>query len=180
MNNETSTLPGPTTAPDFKHVRKYLKDIAQRERLGAYIKAGWTPAELGEYARTFKLPGKTYPTASAYQSAMEFMPDEAVPKFYLASFREPGSSLPPFNRPNPPPRIPWDHPDNPEHSEETRADIAVIARCLRNRRADWDGLPRPDPDKPIPPSLWKRCYHKRNRRRSLDEALLFDGLKEYR
>lgn len=180
VSNETSTIPGPATAPDFKQVRKYLKDIAQRERLGEYIKAGWSPAELGEWARFFKLPSKTYPTASSFQMALEFEPDASLPQVYFADFRAPGFVMPPFNRPNPPPRIPWDHPDNPEHSAEIRADIAVIARSLRNRRADWDGLPRPAADKPIPPSLWKRCFRIRNRRRSLEEALLFEGLKEHR
>ena len=74
MNRETSTtaLPGPSQAPDFKKVRKYLKDSSQRERLEEYIKAGWTPAEIGEYARSVYLrPGKTYPTAASYRYAID-------------------------------------------------------------------------------------------------------------
>jgi hypothetical protein len=98
----------------------------------------------------------------------------------LARFRKPGFVMPPFNRPNPPPPIPWEHPDNPEHSEETRAEVEVIARCLRSRSADWGNRPPPDPDKPIPPGLWMRCFRMRKRYASLDETLLIEGLKGYR
>jgi hypothetical protein len=185
MNQEPSTpLPGPSQAPDFNQVRKYLKDISQRERLGEYIKAGWTPAELAEYARLYRLPSKTYPTASAYQIALGLGPDSAIAKTILAQLRTPGYTMPPFNRPVPPPPIPWDDPDHPDHTPEIRADVQEIARCLRNRRASWDGRPPPDPDKPVPRGLWKRCFHLRNRNRycsrPLEYLLEIEGLAAYR
>jgi hypothetical protein len=72
QTSSTETLRGPLEAPNFKQVRKYLKDTSERERLGQFIKAGWTPAELGEFARQiFIAPAKSYPTAASYQYAME-------------------------------------------------------------------------------------------------------------
>jgi hypothetical protein len=66
---ETSSTPtGPSKATDFKQVRKYLRTIQQREALGGFIETGWTPAELGEFARqVFLAPGKTYPTAASFK-----------------------------------------------------------------------------------------------------------------
>jgi hypothetical protein len=169
---------GPSEAPDFKQVRKYLKEISDRERLGEFIKAGWTPAELGEYARSLHLaPGRTYPTARSYEMAMIFGPERA--KSRLAFFREPGFDMPPFNRPVPPSPIPLDHPDHPNHTDEMRADVRAIAQCLRNRRAVREDLPRPDADKPIPASLWKYCFGIHNSYNSLEEALQRQGLIEY-
>jgi hypothetical protein len=42
---------GPSQAPNFKQIRRYLRTVEQREALGQFIAAGWTPAELAEYAR---------------------------------------------------------------------------------------------------------------------------------
>lgn len=47
MNKPSST----PTSPGFKEVRKYLRSSQQRETLGGFISAGWSPAELGEFAR---------------------------------------------------------------------------------------------------------------------------------
>jgi hypothetical protein len=172
---------GPLEAPDFKQVRKYLKEISERERLDEFIKAGWTPGELGEYARqSYLVPGRTYPTALSYQIAVTFGPESELAKIQLRIMRAPGYVLPPFNRPVPPPPIPFDHPDHPEHTPETREDVREIARCLRNRRAQREQLPPPDPNKPIPPSLWKTCFHFLRYYGSLDEALMRRGLTEYR
>ena len=108
MKQEPSKpLSGPRQAPDFKQVRKYLKDTSQRENLGEFIKVGWSPAELAEYARSIYLaPGRTYPTASSYQVAVSFGPECPVAKIILAQLRAPGYVIPPFDRPLPPPPIP--------------------------------------------------------------------------
>jgi len=182
--NHTSsakTLRGPIEAPDFKQIRKYLKDISERECLGDFIKAGWTPAELGEYARSIYLaPGRTYPTASSYEMAMIFGPEDPLAKIHLAGFRKPRFVMPPFNRLRPVPPIPADHPDHPDHTPEIRSDVQELARCFRNRRADENSEPRPDPAKPIPPARWKHYFHLRNSYGSLEEALERRGLTDYR
>ena len=121
-------------APDFKQVRKYLRNIQQREALDGFIKAGWSPAELAEFARqVFLAPGKTYPTAASYQYATEKGADHPFAVETLASLRAPGFTLPPFNRPRPP-KFEWDAPENPEHTVELRADIEVMARLWRTVR----------------------------------------------
>jgi hypothetical protein len=45
----------------------------ERQRLDEFIADGWTAAELGEHARTWRLNGRTYPTAQAYQLTVTFM-----------------------------------------------------------------------------------------------------------
>lgn len=182
MKQEPSKpLSGPRQAPDFKQVRKYLKDTSQRENLGEFIKVGWSPAELAEYARSIYLaPGRTYPTASSYQVAVSFGPECPVAKIILAQLRAPGYVIPPFDRPLPPPPIPRDDPDHPDHTPEIRSDVQEIARCLRGRRAKREALPPPDPDKPIQRGLWKRCFRLLKRYGSLERTLLFEGLAEYR
>jgi hypothetical protein len=183
VNQATSTpiLRGPSEAPDFKQVRKYLEDVTEREHLGEFIKAGWTPAELGEYARSKYLArGRTYPTAASYQIAVTFGPECPIASIYLAGFRKPGFVMPPFNRMRPPPPIPKDHPDHPDHTDDIRADVQAIARCLRNRRSVREELPRPDPDKQIPNGLWKYCFGIRTSYNSLEEALRRQDLEDYR
>jgi hypothetical protein len=62
------TTLGLIAGPDFKQVRRYLRTVRQREALGQFIEAGWTPAELAEFAPdTFLAHGKTYPTAASYR-----------------------------------------------------------------------------------------------------------------
>jgi hypothetical protein len=179
---EASQKPkGPLQAPDFKQVRKYLKDVDQREHLEEFINAGWSPAELAELARsTYVAPGRTYPTAVSYQAAVAFGPESSINKMILAQLRAPGYETPPFNRPVPPPPTPWDDPDHPDHTPEIRAAVREMARCFKKRRAMRDGLPSPDPDVPVARGLWKRCFHLLNRRGSLEKALLFEGLLMYR
>jgi hypothetical protein len=178
---ETShKLKGPLQAPDFKQVRKYLKDVSERESLEEFIKAGWSPAELAELARLYLVPGRTYPTALSYQLAVAFGPESYLNKMILAQLRAPGYEMPPFNRPVPPPPTPWDDPDHPDHTPEIRAAAREMALCFKKRRAKREGLPSPDPDTPIARGLWKRCFHLLNRHGSLERALLFEGLQEYR
>jgi hypothetical protein len=127
---ETSSRPkGPLAAPSFSEVRNYTRNIQQREALGGFIKAGWTPAELGEFARAaFLANGKTYPTAASYQYAMEKGVEHPFARETLASLRAPDFTMPPFNRPRPP-KYEWDAPENPDHTPELKADIEVMA-CL--------------------------------------------------
>jgi hypothetical protein len=119
--------------PDFKQVRKYLSTIQQREALGRFIRAGWTPAELGEFARQVYLaPGKTYPTAASFQYATEKGVEHPYAVETLASLRKRGASVPDFDRPVPK-EYEWGDPDNPEHTPELRADIEKMARLWRTR-----------------------------------------------
>ena len=181
MNHEqsTPTLTGPTAAPDFKQVRSYLRTIQQREILGRFIKAGWTPSELGEFARqVFLSHGRTYPTAASYGYATEKGPEHPFAHEVLATMRSPDFVMPPFNRAVPK-TYAWDDRDNPEHSLELRADIAAMAQLWRNREAAKHAQPWPVDDQPIPASLWRRLFRLRNRYHSLDDTLHLEGLSGY-
>jgi hypothetical protein len=172
------TNSGPSQAPDFTQVRKYLHNIQQREALGGFISAGWSPSELAEFARDIYLaPGRTYPTALSYQHAMEKGADHPYAVETLASLRAPGFIMPLFDRPVPK-QYPWDAPENPEHSPEIRADVACIAQLIRARDATQRNLPSPDPSEPIPRALWRRCYRIRNRYHSLEDTIEIQGLRE--
>jgi hypothetical protein len=181
LDDQTSAPPplaAPPTPPDFKQVRGYLRTIQQREALGQFIKAGWTPAELAEFARdTFLAHGKTYPTAASYRYAIEKGADHPYAVETLASLRAPGFVMPPFDRPVPK-RYSWDDPDNPEHTPEIRADVACIAQLMRVRDAARLNLPPPDTNEPISRALWRRCYRIRNRYHSLEDTLEIHGLRE--
>ena len=179
VKEPSSTSTGPLQAPDFKHVRKYLKTISQREALGGFIKAGWSPAELAEFARqVFLAPGKTYPTAASYQYVMEKGADHPYAVETLVSLRAPGFTMLPFSRPVPK-EYAWNDPDNPEHTPELRADIEEMARLWRNREASKQEQPWPTKGQPIPRWLWKRLFRLRNRYHSLEDTLQFEGLRKY-
>ena len=176
----TAPSPSPAAtpqAPDFKQVRRYLRTVQQREALNQFVKAGWTPAELAEYARIMCLvPGQSKPTAASYQFVIEKGADHEWAKEALATMRAPGYVMPPFDRPVPK-RYAWDDPDNPEHTPEIRADVVLIAGLMRDRHASERDLPRPDPNEPIPRWLWRRCYRIRNRYHSLEDTLEIQGLR---
>lgn len=179
MNEPSSLQTGPATAPEFKLVRSYLRSISQREALGGFIKAGWTPAELGEFARQiFLAPGKTYPTAASYQYVMEKGSDHPYARETLASLRAPGFTMPPFSHPEPK-EYEWDDPDNPTHTAELKSDIEMMARLWRNREASFREEPWPSEYPPIPRVLWKRLFRIRNRYHSLENTLQFAGLRGY-
>lgn len=179
MNEPSSLQTGPSQAPDFKQVRSYLRSISQREALGDFIKAGWTPSELAEFARQiFLAPGKTFPTAASYQYAMEKGCEHPFAKETLVSLRAPGFTMPPFSRPEPK-EYDWDDPDNPKHSAELRAEIELMARLWRNREASFREEPWPSEYPPIPRLLWKRLFRIRNRYHSLENTLQFQGLLGY-
>ena len=180
MKETSSTPTGPSQAPGFKEVRNYLRSIQEREALGGFIKAGWTPSELGEFARqVFLARGKTYPTAASYQYAMEKGADHPFAKETLASLRKRGATVPDFRRPLPK-NFEWDDPDNPEHTPELKADIGEMARLWRNREASWHAQPWPVENHPIPNALWKRLYKLRIRYHSLEDTLHIQGLSGYR
>ena len=179
MKQTLPVNPGSARAPDFKQVRKYLRNIQQREALAGFIKAGWTTVELAEFARqVFLAPGKTYPTAASYQYATEKGADHPFALETLARLRAPGFRMPPFDRPRPP-ELEWDAPDNPDHTPELRADVAEMARLWRNREASWRAQPWPTEDQPIPRWLWKRLFRLRNRYHSFEDTLQFEGLRGY-
>jgi hypothetical protein len=184
VNDPTAAAPSlpaaSPLAPDFKKVRRYLRTLHQRDALGRFIKAGWTPAELAEFARqVFLAPGKTYPTAASYQYATEKGADHSFAIETLARLRAPGFTLPAFDRPRPP-SLEWDGPEDPEHTPELRADVAEMARLWRNREAAWHARPWPVEDQPIPRWLWKRLYKLRIRYHSLKDTLHIQGLSGYR
>jgi hypothetical protein len=175
-----ATPKGPSEAPDLTQVRNYLRSIQQREALGGFIRAGWTPAELGEFARAvFLTPGKTHPTAASYQYAMEKGADHPFARGTLASLRKRGFTVPPFNRPVPK-RYEWDDPENPEHTSELHADIVEMAQLWRNREAAWHAQPWPVEPQLIPRSLWKRLFKLRIKYHSLKNTLHIQGLSGYR
>lgn len=179
VTEPTSTPTGPSQAPDFKQVRAYLPTIQQREALGGFIKAGWSPAELAEFARDVYLAsGRTYPTAASYRYAVEKGAEHAYAVETLTSLRAPGFTMPPFSRPVPK-QYEWDAPENPEHTPELRADIEVMNRLWRNREAAKREQPWPTEYPPIPRVLWKRLFRLRNRYHSLDDTLELEGLKRY-
>jgi hypothetical protein len=180
VTETSSTSSGPSEAPGFKEVRNYLRNIQQREALGGFIKAGWTPAELGEFARQVSLAaGKTYPTAASYQYVMGKSADHPFAQETLASLRAPSFTMPPFNRPELK-KFDWDDPDNPEHTPELRADIALMAQLWRNREAAWHAQPWPVEPLPVPRWFWKRLYKLRIRYHSLEDTLHIQGLSGYR
>lgn len=179
MTKATSNSTGPLQAPDFKQVRKYLRTIEHREALGGFIRAGWSPAELAEFARDIYLaPGKTYPTATSYQHAMDKGAEHPYASETLASLRTPRFTMPPFSRPVPK-HFAWDDPDNPEHAPELRADVAELARLWRNREARKREQPWSAGAQPIPRRLWKRLFKLRNRYHSLKDTVHFAELGNY-
>ncbi|RXH28974.1 hypothetical protein XH99_14380 [Bradyrhizobium nanningense] len=163
-------------APDFKQVRSYLRTIEQREALVGFIRAGWSPTELAEFARAVYLaPGKTYPTAASYQYATEKRADHPYAVETLTSLRAPGSTMPPFDR-LVPKEYEWDDPDNPKHTAELRAEIEVMGRLWRNREASFREEPWPTKHPLIPRTLWSRLFRLRNRYHSLMNTVQFEGL----
>jgi hypothetical protein len=176
MKEQSATTQIP---PDFKQVRSYLRSIQQRAALGGFIEAGWTPAELAEFARqVFLAPGKTYPTAASYQYAMEKGADHPFALETLASLRKPGFTLPPFDRPVLK-HYEWDDPQNPEHSAELKDDVETMAQLWRNREAARHDQPWPVEPQPTPNALWKKLFKLRIKYHSLDDALSFQGLSGY-
>lgn len=179
MTEPSSSNTGPLQAPDFQKVRSYLRTIHQRERLGGFIRAGWSPAELAEFARqVFLASAKTYPTAASYQYAIDKGADHPYAMETLAALRAPGFTMPPFDRPVPK-VYEWDAPENPEHSAGIRADIEELARLWRNREASKKEQPWPMAAQSTPRWLWKRLFRLRNKYHSLADTVHITGLCKF-
>jgi hypothetical protein len=177
---QTSPTPSGTSQADFKQVRKYLRNVQQRQALSGFIKAGWTPGELAEFARQIYLaPGRTYPTAMSYQHAMDKGAEHPFALETLASLRAPGVAVPQFNRPVPK-EYAWDDPDSPEHTPELKAEIAELCRLWRNREASRRSEQWPTEDLPIPRRLWRKLFKIRNRYHSLGDTIEIQRLSRYR
>jgi hypothetical protein len=57
--------------PDFADAHKACRTSAEREQLALVLNAGWTSAELQEYARLyFFRNGRDYPTPTSYRRAI--------------------------------------------------------------------------------------------------------------
>jgi hypothetical protein len=132
--------------------------VQQREALGHFIKAGWTPAELAEYARgMYLVPGKTKPTAKSYRFVLDKGADHELAKEALATMRASGYVMPAFDRPEPK-DYEWDDPDNPAYSAEVRSASYTLARGYMNAYDDKIRRPRRGPDAPIRKSLLRKCF----------------------
>jgi hypothetical protein len=175
-SNATPISQTSAQAPDFKQVRRYLRTDWQREMLEQFIKAGWTPGELAELARPWKLPSKTRPNPEAYRHVIGSGPDSPLARFAFKRMRAPGYVLPPFDRPDP---IAHDDPDNREHSAETRADVEMLARRFMARADDSCKRPRRGPEAPISKKLWKSCFGYLKRYGGLGKATIACRLWRY-
>lgn len=165
--------------PTYAEVRRYMTTFAQRVSLGQFRTAGWSPAELAEYAREFYLAqGRGYPTKASYVAAVATDPRCQYATAFLAKLREPGFVMPPFDRPRPR-AIPADHPDNPNHTAKIRAEVEDVAQRFRNRQAKLLGLPWPSPTEPISVWLWRKCCRLRYRHISLSETLALHNLRDF-
>ena len=139
-------------------MRRYLRTIQQREALGQFIDAGWTPAELAEYARSMYLvSGQTKPTAASYRFIITMGPDHQRAKEALATMRGPAFIMPPFDRPEPK-HYEWDDPANPAHTAEVRRAVETLARGCMAAYDDRLKRPRRGPDAPISKRLLKSCF----------------------
>jgi hypothetical protein len=163
-NDRTATAPSlqPSSPsqrpPDFKQVRRYLRTVREREALGQFIKADWSPAELAKYARGMCLvPGKTKPTAASYRFILEKGADHELAKEALATMRAPGYVMPAFDRPDPK-DYEWDDPDNPAHRAEVRSACYTLARGYMNAYDDKIHRPRRAPHTAIRRSLLRKCF----------------------
>jgi hypothetical protein len=153
------TSPQPQSkASDFKKVRKHLHTAYHRAMLGRFIAAGWTPAELAEYACTAYLgAGKKRPTSASYRFVLERGADHVLAQEALATMRAPGYVRPTFEQPEPKDYA-WDDPDNPAYSDEVRSATRTLARSCMNSCDDRRGRPRRGPDHPIRKALLRSCF----------------------
>jgi len=121
----------------------------------------------------WRLNGRTYPTAQAYQLVISLSSPEGA-RSVLNDLRSPEYVLPPFDR------LDHDDPGNPEHSAKTRADVEELARRVMARNDDrsWRNVKR-GPDAPISKKLWKICFHDLDRHGGLARAIDVLGLRPY-
>jgi hypothetical protein len=152
------TSPPQSKASDFKKVRKHLHTPYHRAMLGRFITAGWTPAELAEYACSAYLgAGKKRATPASYRFVLEQGADHVLAQEALATMRTPGYVRPTFERREPKDYI-WDDPDNPAYSDEVRSATCTLARTYMNSCDDRRGRPRRGPHHPIRRDLLRKCF----------------------
>jgi hypothetical protein len=134
--------------PDFADAQRACRTITERDQLALALKAGWTSADLHEYARLyFFRNGRDYPTATSYRRAIADLgvhyrglgyPDSKpsdYPHTWLNQFREGGSiPLPPRRKGllirarGQFPRVDSEEYAWPDHTEEYRSKIEQRAR----------------------------------------------------
>jgi hypothetical protein len=152
------TSPPRSKASDFKQVRKHLHTPYHRAMLGRFIAAGWTPAELAEYACSAYLgAGKKRPTSASYRFVLERGADHVLAQEALATMRTRGCVGPTFKRPEPE-GYAWDDPDNPAYSDEVRSATYTLARGNMDAYDDRLRRPRRAPDTPIRNGLLRKCF----------------------
>lgn len=152
------SIPARPKSSDFKRFRRYLRTAQQREALDQFIKAGWTPAELTEYARImYPVTREQKPTAVAYRFLIEKGPYHRWAKDALASMRPAGLVEPTVDKAEPK-EYERDDPDNPAHSAEVKSACYNLARGCMNSYDDKLRRPRRSPDTPIRKSLLRKCF----------------------
>jgi hypothetical protein len=152
------TLPPHSKASEFEKVRKHLHTDYHHAMLDRFIAAGWTPAELAEFACTaYHGPGRKRPTPASYRFVLERGADHVSAQEALATMREPGYVRPTFEQPEAKDYT-WDDPHNPAYSDEVRSATYTLARTCMKSRDDRHGRPRRGPDHPIRKALLKSCF----------------------
>jgi hypothetical protein len=167
---------------NYTTIRRAMRTLEEREWLEEFMKAGWTAREFAEYARVFRPPSKTRPTPLAYRLAAcsgFFGPKSPVAQTYLKGFRAPGFVMPPLDRPNLPEPRPYNDPNHPDHTAQTKADVEKLARMCMARSDDWKARPRRGPETPITKQLWKQCFGTLTRSGSLERAIAYKGLQQF-
>jgi len=122
------------------------------EAFGGFIKAGWTPAELGEsHGKSSSHQARPIPPQRHTNTQWRKAPIISSPwkpwcpsanAVQHAAFQSPRAE-----------EVRMDDPDNPEHTPELEADIEEMARLWRNREASWHAKAVAVEDQPIPTAL---------------------------
>jgi hypothetical protein len=157
--------------PDFADAYKACRTTTEREQLGLVLKAGWTSAELSEYARLyFPRNGRDYATPTSYRRAIADVaggskwrhaneePSCDRPFTWLKLFREGGSKILPPRREGLLQRgrghifrVDSEEYAWPGHTEEFRS-------MIEQRTRDYFDIP---PDQPVHVNSWaasQRAY----------------------
>jgi hypothetical protein len=152
---------------EFAAAYRACKTDAQREQLELVMKAGWTEAELYEFARVYYFRnGKDTPTASSYRCAIAELGEHYQPLqsrnvkpsdhlHWLREFRKGGS------KPTPPRReallkrgrgngtfVTYDEYQWPDHTEEFRS-------MIEQRCRDYFDI---GPASPVHPNAWAASH----------------------
>jgi hypothetical protein len=112
LNAMTTPIKKPKAPrPDFADAHKACRTPTEHEQLGLVLEAGWSSAELSEYARLYFFRNdRDYPTPTAYRRAIAdvagcslWLHEEKEPSYHhpfawLRLFREGGSKILPPRR----------------------------------------------------------------------------------